>query len=106
MNMKDAFRFQNKLKGLMCEATAMAAFQPVFPVRKADDPFRMLLIKFPIILSHFSVRDLIICLSTVQMEYWRIKISGKHCPCVLTDRHCVIVLLEEGRLLHGHFRLL
>ena len=23
MNMKDAFRFQNKLKGLMCEATAI-----------------------------------------------------------------------------------
>ena len=25
MNMKDAFRFQNKLKGLMCEATAIAS---------------------------------------------------------------------------------
>ena len=28
MNMKDAFRFQNKLKALMCEATAILPERP------------------------------------------------------------------------------
>ena len=33
----------------------LAAFQPVFPVRKADDPFRMLLIKFRAGVHHFRL---------------------------------------------------